>query len=292
MSASLYDLLKYAHTGIAAPSMSAFDKARALAMSGSGGGGEQWPANSIDGLSPLSFYSDGYPLDGYVIDGDLVQTGTPTPDSPIYPQEVGDLVLSGEHEGKYAVPITVGGKTYTIYLTEPLRYIYGWADEITYMNTMTSHEICVWRTVKKIVLTGDEDYLRYSADNPRCYIEISGANFTNGAITVCCSHYQARANGGLSTVVSYPSGSIAWRTALNQLTIIDSSITSIDEFRTFLSEQYAAGTPVCIWYTLSSDESEDMELPVIIPKYGLNTLSVNTTLACSAIGIHGGINPV
>lgn len=292
MSASAFELLKYAKTGIASKGMTAHDKIKAMKMIGSGGGGEPWPENSIDGLSPLSFYSDGYQLTGYVIDGDLVQTGTPTPDSPIYPQEVGDLVLSGEHAGKYAVPITVGGKTYTIYLTEPLRYIYGWADEITYMNTMTSHESCVWRTVKKIVLTGEEDYLRYNAEYPRCFLEISGGDFTNGAITVCCSHYQARQNGGLSTVVSYPSGSIAWRTALNQLTIIDSSITSVDEFKAFLREQYAAGTPVCIWYTLSSDESEDMELPVLIPKYGLNTLSVNTTLACSGIGIHGGIKPV
>lgn len=292
MSASLYDLLKYAHTGIAAPSMSAFDKARALAMTGSGGGGEAWPDDTAmgDGSSPIVFQSDGYALKSYVIGGNMVQSGTPTKLSPVYPQECGDYISTGTNAGKYAVPITLAGTTQTVYLDEPMRFCFESDIMHTEFAMMTLSTVGIMRFIKKIVLDGTEDFLRYATGtSARAYLEIAGANFTDNTITCMCSHYTARKNGGLTTVTSYPSGSIAWRTALNQLTIIDSDITSLEEFKQFLAQEYANGTPVTIWYSLAEPEEEEIELPTLTPAKGSNTLTVDTTTPCGYIILYGGI---
>lgn len=83
MSASFYDLLKYAQTGIASPDMTAFDKLRARAMSGG------YPVQTLTGIPPLTFKSDGTPLISWSMLGNGQQTGTPTPDNPIMPEFVG-----------------------------------------------------------------------------------------------------------------------------------------------------------------------------------------------------------
>ena len=85
MSASFYDLLKFAKTGIAAPSMTAYDKLKALAMCKAG-----FPVKTLTGVPPLTFQSDGTPLTAWSISGNMTQTGIPTPSSPITPEETGD----------------------------------------------------------------------------------------------------------------------------------------------------------------------------------------------------------
>lgn len=64
MSASLYDLLRYAKTGIASPDLTAFDKGRALAMYGS-----SIPVSTVSGVPPISFQSDGSALSAWTISG-------------------------------------------------------------------------------------------------------------------------------------------------------------------------------------------------------------------------------
>ncbi len=81
MSASFYDLLKYAKTGIASPDMTGFDKLRAMAMAGK--------EKTLTGIPPLSFKANGKPLISWSMKGNGVQSGTPTPDAPIMPQFVG-----------------------------------------------------------------------------------------------------------------------------------------------------------------------------------------------------------
>lgn len=286
MSASFYDLLKYAHTGIASEGMTAFDKVRALAMSGGGGGA--WPDDYLEGELPLSFLSDGRPIKTYIIEGAMSQSGTPTTTSPIYPVGVGDLVESGEHAGSYAVPISVGMTSETVYIDEP---IFGFGE--VYTDAILKYEEYFYsgvsRRFRKVVLDGTEDFLRYATTNPRAYLEITGATIEDGKISVMCSHYQARANGGLTAVTSYPSGSIAWRTALNQLTIIDSDITSLDDFKAFLAQEYANGTPVTIWYAAQQNQVEEIDLPDLNPVKGLNTLSFGTTLQPYNAMLYGGI---
>ena len=58
----------------------------------------------------VSDHLEGERVIDYKVYGNSVQDGTPTPDTPIEIQSVGDLVTSGEHAGKYDVPVTVCGK--------------------------------------------------------------------------------------------------------------------------------------------------------------------------------------
>lgn len=85
MSASFYDLLKYAKTGVASPDMTAYDKQKALSMCKAG-----FPVKTLTGVPPISFKSDGSALTAWSISGNMVQTGTPTPTVPIQPEETGD----------------------------------------------------------------------------------------------------------------------------------------------------------------------------------------------------------
>ena len=85
MSASFYDLMKYAKTGIAAPSMTHYDKLKALSMCKAG-----FPVKTLTGVPPLTFQSDGTPLTAWSISGNMTQTGKPTPSAPIQPEECGD----------------------------------------------------------------------------------------------------------------------------------------------------------------------------------------------------------
>ena len=85
MSASFYDLMKYARTGIASPEMTGFDKVRARAAFPN-----DYPLTTLTGIPPISFKSDGKPLSAWSIAGNMVQDSVPSPDSPVVPQECGD----------------------------------------------------------------------------------------------------------------------------------------------------------------------------------------------------------
>ena len=82
MSASYFDLLKYAATGIASPDMTYYDKMRASTLMGGA-------VQTLTGIPPLSFKSDGSPLVSWSMLGNGQQQGTPTPDNPIQPEFVG-----------------------------------------------------------------------------------------------------------------------------------------------------------------------------------------------------------
>lgn len=65
-----------------------------------------------EGVPCVLEYSKGKSIRNYEIYGNSVQNGTPSPDTPIEVQSVGDLVTdeTSKYYGKYDVPITVRGK--------------------------------------------------------------------------------------------------------------------------------------------------------------------------------------
>ena len=79
MSATFFDLMKYASTGIASSSMTAYDKMRALAAFGGG------KMQTLTGVPPLSFKANGMPLISWSMLCNGQQSETPTPDAPIMP---------------------------------------------------------------------------------------------------------------------------------------------------------------------------------------------------------------
>lgn len=82
---SLYEILKASKTGIAP------DMRTALAGMNWGGADSGHEVKELTGIPPLSIRSNGTMLLDYLISGNLSQTGTPTPTTPIQPSECGDM---------------------------------------------------------------------------------------------------------------------------------------------------------------------------------------------------------
>lgn len=270
MSASFYDLLKYAKTGIAAPDMTAYDKMRAVAMAGG-------KVKTLTGVPPLSFRANGKPLISWSILGNGSQSGTPTPDAPIMPTFCGKLVGTD-----WTIPITCAGQTTPIYLGQ----------------TQTV------RRIKKLVLTGEEGFEMSETTQGGFYLSsVSDYLRKLGNITGVCTHYSASAQTqGMSTVPDKTT-SFYGTSQYDRLYIHDSSFASKDDFKQWLASEYAAGTPVTVWYVLETPETGIVNEPlakigsyadvlnsedsgVSIPTArGQNTLTVDTDLKPSSMTI-------
>ena len=279
MSVSFYDLMKYAKTGIASPEMTGFDKLRARAAFGG------YPVSTITGTPPISFKADGKPLTAWSIAGAMQQTGTPTPDAPITPQETGDLVESGEHAGQYAIPVTCAGQTSPIYLTEPLRKIGDYADSVSSDGTVT-------RRVKKYEFTGEENIIADRSYSRFRFRLIDSFSLGIRKTPIICSHYQSIADG--RPIADVPDNSI-YSDSDSQSGywyIKTTDYSAADDFKAFLATQYANGTPVTVWYVLANPVTETVTAPTITTAKGANTLTVDTTLQPSGVSITGNIKAI
>lgn len=104
---SLYEILKASKTGIAPDMWTAL---AGMNWSGADSGHE---VKELTGIPPLSFTADGTPLLDYLISGNMSQTGTPTPDSPVMPQGTGERTGNLLPEF-YAASGEISGNSYTI----------------------------------------------------------------------------------------------------------------------------------------------------------------------------------
>lgn len=275
MSATFYDLQKYAKTGIASPDMTQYDRIKARAFFGG-----SYPIATITGVPPISFKSDGTALTAWSIAGNMVQTGTPTPDAPIVPQECGDLVTTGDHAGQYAIPITLAGQTQTVYLSDPLRKIGDYADNAEQGGTIT-------RKIKKMVLTGSEVYILAGTTTIR--ITVKDYLRTNDW-AVLCTHFNGKtAVGSASGVGENETAFLVSASGNNYLYFYRVPGTTSQAFSDWVSEQYAAGTPVTVWYVLATPTTEQITVPTLTPAKGNNILTVGTTLQPSSVSITGHI---
>lgn len=212
--------------------------------------------------------------------GQAVQNGTPTSDNPIIPQGCGEL-----EAGRYKIPISSASTTTPIYLGEV---------EST-------------RQIKKLVLDGTEDGWREGTGF--FYIQQISPDYKRSAgnITLMCTHYQPY--GQVVQGGNVPNGfcSFYYDPAYQRLYIVDNSITSLADFKAYLAQQYANGTPVTVWYVLNAPETAVVNEPLMrignyadevsgvsIPTIaGGDTLSVDTTVQPSEVTVnYKGWHPV
>ena len=191
----------------------------------------------------------------------------------------GSTALPYEPYG-YKIPITCGGTTTNIYL-----------------GSATST-----RKIKKLVLTGEENYSDDGGNAPFSLLLSSGMpEFTATQILWACSHYQAVENA--ASWASYNSLITSTTRNTMKLRFRDTSCADLAAFKTYLAQQYANGTPVTIWYVLATPETAVVNEPlqkigsyadeisktgtgVDIPTVsGSNTLSVGTTVQPSEMTI-------
>jgi hypothetical protein len=195
------------------------------------GGTPTPPEREYTGAVPVTFIADGTPLIDYLISGNTVQSGTPTPDSPITPQGTGDLETVGVKAGQYKIPISSANTTTPVYLGE----------------------VETTRRIKKLVLTGQESWsISGSGDAARFYINLADAI---GSSNLYCTHFAE----GVQTT----SGNCEI-TASKNLAFNNSGIaTKTQNWKAWLQDEYAAGTPVTIWYVLAEPETGIVNEPLM-----------------------------
>lgn len=333
--------------------------------------GEAWKASEEDfeeytGLVPYTFIANGQPLLDWYIKGNMQQTGTPTPTTPIQPQETGERTdnllnpvpykegyyinengVETQATGQFNIwsflPTT--GQAYTLSLNTSLSgstvrihaYINGvWAEQVVYSaiqnlpviftapnncdeirisasSTATNHfmlntgstalpyepygfkipisnnsqtynkylgEVQTVRKIKKLVFTGQEIW---SATTDSVYIDKT--NFSGEPALekspLYCSHYPNDVTGMIM-------GNSWWFRCYGS--------TNVQNWKTYLQQQYANGTPVTVWYVLSSATTAIVNEPIrkignyvdiltaeqagveIPTNIGRNTIDINTDI--------------
>lgn len=192
------------------------------------------------GEFPATIRSTGNDIVDYRIYGNTVQDGEPSPDNPV------DVVGCG-------VPVNIE-------LGEPLCGIG------EYKDTLDLATGVVTRRVKKLVLTGEEDwrlyiptsfpnYFRYRFETNTRYV-IDNVGINSHHIFVARNLANTKLIG--CTVIgstSSPSGStVAIRPP-------EYEMWSVDDFKSYLADQYSNGTPVTVWYVLQTPETETIQVP-------------------------------
>lgn len=214
--------------------------------------------------------------------GQMEQTGTPTPTTPIQPSECGDLETVGVKAGQYKIPISSAGQTTPIYLGE----------------------VETTRKIKKFVLTGKETIYRDKEREGswRFYTEklISAKSLTG-----ICSHFENISINDINN--SDNIGFSIFNGAQFGCRCPKSIANTVTDFKAYLAQQYSAGTPVIIWYVLATpttgivneplrkigdyaDEVSGITIPTIT---GANTIDVDTTLQPSEVSVnYKGWHPI
>jgi hypothetical protein len=184
---------------------------------------------------------------------------------------------------------------------------YGYKIPISSASTTTPvylGEVETTRRVKKLVLTGEEIILR---DRER---EGSWRFFTDKLIsakgsTGICSHFE---NIGTNDVNNSDNiGFSIFNNAQFGCRCPKSLADTVTNFKAYLAAQYAAGTPVTVWYVLANEETavvneplqkigdyadtvSNISIPVTV---GGDTLSVGTTVQPSEVTVnYKGWHPV
>ena len=159
--------------------------------------------------------------------------------------------------------------------------------------------------VKKLVLDGteSEDVLRMPVVNLFYYKVQNGLSLNSGGCR--CTHYinNQVPNVQLNNDEVKLDVTNVWGSTANVIVFKDTSKATLEDFKTWLQQQYASSTPVTVWYTLDTSETLVINEPLMrigdyadevsgvsIPTTdGANTLSVDTTMQPSdvCVNYHG-----
>ncbi len=182
---------------------------------------------------PADLYADGTNATVGLV-GNMEQNGSPTPQTPIAPSECGDLETTGEHAGQYKIPISSASTTTPVYLGE----------------------VETTRRIRKYELTGTE--------TPTTAASITSTNayqFRNDITdyereAFICSHMPVSNSSSGSGTHGYIG------TYLTLCFDKAMGLDTTDKVQAYLAQQYANGTPVCVWYVLATPETAVVNEPI------------------------------
>lgn len=162
------------------------------------------------------------------------------------------------------------------------------------------------RQIKKLVLTGEEPLWYPRAGTPENIFFKEFPDIVSVANMAKCTHYQNQEAGLFNDLQDYHFIVRPSSAGGTNIGFRDSRFTNMDinTFKSYLASQYAAGTPVTVWYVSTEPETRIINEPLMkignyidkltftdsqiqIPTVeGTNTLSVDTTIPPSNIEIN------
>ena len=132
----------------------------------------------------------------------------------------------------------------------------------TYKDTLNLDTGATTRKIKKLVLTGsvDENITLYTIATGNLFrIELPSLRIQGQfALAGKCSHYRP-----VILASDRVDGTISGGDASSVQGVVDivDNYASVEDFKSYLAAQYAAGTPVTVWYVLSTPTTSTTALP-------------------------------
>ena len=182
----------------------------------------------------------------------------------------------------YTLPVShtgTGGNTQTdpIYLSEPIRKIGSYIDEVGLSIGGVN------RNIKKLVLTGDENWSR-DINSGTFYTDSCTDYLCTTGVTCMCSHYVGVENA-IGATSALEGISFITNPEYYRLYIKDWNFSSLEAFVAFLKGQNTNGTPVTVWYVRATPATETISMPTISNVNGVNNLYIGTTLQPADISL-------
>ena len=188
---------------------------------------------------------------------------------------VGDTLLPYEPYG-YEISVVSNSTTLSpIYLSEQLMKIGDTADSLASTGTATYN-------IKKLVLTGgdSESWNSYSLGTANAFFILQ--NISMGNATVMSSHF---AQTGIYTTNTAVGIDTSGTTIRFRPPNVATDFATTAAWKQYLADQYAAGTPVTVYYILATATTETVTALSIPTTSGLNTIDVNTTVKPSEMSL-------
>lgn len=130
------------------------------------------------------------------------------------------------------------------------------------------------RSITKLVLDGTENWVYVSGQSADYYrLE----NMPATASKVVCSHYVSP-----TTDINYSSTATGMKMQSSSsygviLACRPDNVSSLNAFKAFLAEQYAANTPVTVWYIKDTATTETVTVPTALSGTIYGSLTQSTT---------------
>ena len=129
----------------------------------------------------------------------------------------------------------------------------------TYKDTLNLATGACTRAIKKLVLTGEENW-GVSSGTTVYYVNDIVTDYLHEAKVICvCTHYKTQINTNSATNID--NNTVCFRNSSDRLYINSPTHATTTDFTTFLQQQYSAGTPVTLWYVLATPTTETITVP-------------------------------
>ena len=123
-------------------------------------------------------------------------------------------------------------------------------------------EVQTTRKIKKLVLTGEENWIANTTTAlPNIIMYMKVLDSLANTIPICTHYVGSNANTWVSLCVDRITISIL-SAGTYRLSINVGEVT-LSDFKSYLAQQYAAGTPVTVWYVLAKEETAVVNEPLM-----------------------------